>query len=274
VNGNPHRFQGSIRHVAANWPAYALAGGGLILSLVLIAVLATRNWLAFIPMTLAALIVLLYYLSTALWTAHMLYDENGLNPHHVLFDMGRIESDDSFAFIDLGRRQAATELSHRLTSGKILVVDVYSPQWTPSRALARERTNAMLPASDPRVEWYAGDINLLPLPDRSVSAVVICHVLSQFWQRGDQLVLLKEIHRILAPDGRMLLAERTRTEINWLLMGPLALRLPRAESWRDLVARSGFLVKEERSLQGLTHCFRADRNQPEGARQLAFKLGF
>jgi len=273
MNRNPRRFQGSIRHVIANWPSYALGGFAVIVCLGVIIFCATRNLPAFIPMTLAALIVLFYYLFASLWEAHMLYDPGGLQAHHVLFDMGRIESHDSFAFIDLGSRREASELSHRLTSGKILVIDVYSPLWTPGRALVRMRTQASLPAHDPRVEWCAADIGLLPLPDRSVPFVIVNHILSHFWQQGDQRVLLRDIHRVLLPDGRLLLAEQARTEMNWLLKGPFALKLPLARRWRELVASCGFLVKEERSLQGITLCIRADKKAPDTAHQLELELG-
>lgn len=273
MNRNPHRFQGSRRHVISNWPSYALGGGAIIVCLGIIVVCATRNWLAFIPMALAALIVLCYYLFASLWEAHMLYDRNGLQAHHVLFDMGRIESEDSFAFIDLGSHREANELTHRLTSGRILVIDVYSPLWTPRRALERMRTRAPLPAHDPRIEWYAADIGLLPLPDRSVSCVIVCYILSHFWQRGDQRVLLEEIHRVLVPNGRLLLAEQARTEMTWLLKGPLALKLLPPRGWRELVASCGFQVREERSLQGIALCFRADKRMPDAARQLALGLG-
>ena len=90
------------------------------------------GWPSFIPLSLALLLALTYFMIASLWAAHKLYSHDTHTPHHVLFDMAQIQSSDTFVFIDLGLRQRAIELGHRLTSGQILVVDVYSPQLTMS----------------------------------------------------------------------------------------------------------------------------------------------
>jgi ubiquinone/menaquinone biosynthesis C-methylase UbiE len=102
----------------------------------------------------------------------------------------------------------------------------------------------------------------------------LSQVLSEFWQHGDRLALLKEAHRILAPDGRLLVAERVRTETNWLVMGPAALGLHGAGYWRNLLGQAGFRVQKEQQLLGLIHCIRANKPTPAEARQLAFELDY
>ncbi|MGB5058289.1 MAG: hypothetical protein WBO48_06340, partial [Candidatus Promineifilaceae bacterium] len=100
----------------------------------------------------------------------------------------------------------------------------------------------------------------------------LCQVVSEFWQQGDRAALLQEINRILTPNGRILLAERVRSQTNWLVMGPGAVNLQSAEQWRDLLREAGFIVQKEQDLQGLIHCFRADKPTPAQARQLSLNL--
>lgn len=268
------RFRGTFGYLYAHWPAYLLAYAGVILSLLVIGVSAQRGWPAFIPLALAFMLVLIYFLLASLWAAHQQYDPDGLQPHHVLFDMGHIQATDSFVYISLGLRQQAMSLCRRLTTGQIIVIDVYNPQWTASRALARWRSRMAPPPPDPRLTWRSGSVNLFPLPDKSVNAVIVCQVASEFWQHGDQLALLQEVYRILVPNGHILLAERVRTQTNWLLMGPAALNLPAVAYWRELLAAAGFRPRKEQELQGIVHCFRADRPTPVEAQQLALDLNY
>ncbi len=265
-------YSGAIRHIRANWPGYLLVYAGIVLALLLLGVSVQEGWLSFIPFSLALMLLLSYFLVASVWAAHRLYDQAGLRPYHVLFDMGQLKATDTFVYIDLGVRDFALQLSRRLTSGKIYVVDVYNPQWTLSASLKRYRSRQPHPPSDPRLVWQNGRFDLLPLPDKSVSTVILHRVVSEFWQEGDQMALLQEVHRILTPNGRVLLAERVRSQANWLVMGPSAFTLRPADDWRAILQKAGFIVVKEADLQGLIHCFRADKPTPAQARQLSLNL--
>jgi SAM-dependent methyltransferase len=228
---------------------------------------------AFIPLALAGVLVVLYFLLASLWAAHKLYDAGELQPHHVLFDMAQLRETDRFAYVDLHGRFQAIALGRRLTSGQIAVLDIYTPQLVPSRAVVRSRAHQPRPITDdPRFVWRNGHINLLPLPNESVTAVILNEILSQFWQQGDQEILLREVRRILIPGGRVLVAERTRTQSNWLHLGPATLKLATNQQWRDLLQRTGFSLRREEELVGLIHCFRADKPIPVEAQQLQLGL--
>ncbi|MCB9418558.1 MAG: methyltransferase domain-containing protein [Ardenticatenaceae bacterium] len=265
-------FSGTLQAIYARWPAFALGYGGIVAALILIGISAQQGWIGLIPLTLALLLVLIYFFLAALWRIHQQFGRNGLTPHHVLFDMGRIRAADQFVIIDLGLRQQAIDLARRLTTGKAVVVDVYSPQWTPGRSLVRHRARMPHPPTDPRIRWQTGRIDLLPLPDKSVTAVILCQVISEFIQEGDQLQLLEEIYRILSENGRLLVAEEVQNRTNSLLMGPGVLQLKPVEHWRELLEKAGFRVRSEKDLQGIIHCFRADKPTYTEAQQLTLGL--
>lgn len=266
------RFDGTMRYIKAHWPAFLLAYGGMIVSLLAIAVGLDKGWFALAPIAAAAAIVLGYGVAAAAWSAHRLYDPDGLLPHLVLFDMANIRSTDSVAYLDFGLRQRAAEIAARLTKGKVTVIDVYNPQLTPGRPLYRLRTMSTATIKDPRLEWLNGSIDMLPMPDNSAPAVFLCQVLSEFWQRGDRSALLKEVRRILEPGGFALIAEPSRSQANWLTKGPAAAGIPTVQEWRKLFSDCGFDLLKERELHGLIHCAQIVKSKPADRGQLRFDL--
>ncbi|MEW5986676.1 MAG: class I SAM-dependent methyltransferase [Chloroflexota bacterium] len=255
------RFAGALTFLKANASTLVLRyGSGLLLLLMVIAYgAANQRWLWVIEAA-ALLALLIYFFLASLWSAYALYDAPGRRDSDHFWQMGQLQPTDTIVVVDLGLRWTAVALARRLTSGRVIVIDVYNPQLTPGRPLARLRAQAIRPITDPRLTWRESSINLLPLPDSSVTVVTLSRVTSQLWQEGDRLLLLKEIYRLLAPGGRLLMSERVRSRANVLIMGLGGLRLPTAAYWRNLLQRAGFQVQEERDLQGLVRCFRAGRN--------------
>ena len=264
----------TLLHVRAHWPRYALLYGSIVAGVIFIGISAFQGWYGFIPMTTAVILILAYFLIMSFWATQKLYGSRGIRPYHQLFEMGNIGSRSHFVYIDVGLRYQPISLSRRLTTGKITIIDVYNPQWTTSRSLVRWRKHIPHPPLDPRLAWLDGDIHMLPLPDASVDTVMLCQILSEFWQRGDRTELLKEVKRILKPTGQILVAERVRTQTNWLTLGPAALQLPTAKYWHQLLIESGFGVHKQVVIQGMVYCARAQKLTPFQARQLAFQLDF
>lgn len=266
------RYAGTLNTVYARWPFFAALYGGIVAALVIIGVSAEKGWIGLIPLSLAIIIALAFFFLASLWSIHLQYDRDGFNTHHILFEMGHIQADDMFVYVDLGLRRRAIAIAHRLTTGAAIVIDVYNPQLNPKRALTRYRSRMTSPPPDPRLIWRNGRSDMLPLPDKSVTAVFLCQVLSEFWQEGDRLQLLQEVHRVLSENGRLLLAEQMRTPTAWLLQGPAALALAPVEEWRALLQKAGFRIHTEKDLQGIIHCIRADKPTYTEAQQLTLNI--
>jgi len=269
-----NRFAGTAHHVYAQWPGYLLRYGGLVLAFLLIGAGLVVGWQVLVALGILLLAAVFFLMLAALWTAHRLYDSEGLQINDLLFAMSQTQPTDQIANIDLGLRQQALVLSRHLTTGKITVIDVYNPQFAPGKGLSRARRQAPATKHDPRLIWYDGHINLLPMPDSSVTAVFMFHVLSEFGQEGDRQTLLREVRRILKPSGRLLIAEQTTSWLNWLLVGTSTGNLQPVEYWHDLLLEGGFEVYRQENIQGLINCLRADKPSPFAGRQLSLKLGF
>lgn len=269
-----HRWQGTIQYIADRSSFFALLYGGIILCLLVIGLSTVFGWPAYIPLALAIMLVLGYYLVAHLWAVHEITDRPGQQPVEILQTMSRMKAADQVVCIDLGLRDTAVALAQQLTTGKVYVIDVYNPQWNLSAALQRGRlrVRATPPAADPRLEWLDGEIRLLPLPDESVSAVFLNQILSEFWQREDREILLKESYRILQPGGKVLLAERVRSRLNLLVLGPTGWGLETADYWRDLLSKAGFTLRQEKDIQGLIHYFSAEKAVAADTLQLPLGL--
>ncbi len=270
----PGRFSGTLRHMQIHWPTFVIGyGGGFALCLLTIFIAFGQEWWAFIPPAFAVILVLAYFFCASVWANYMQYDVRRNRDHQILFDMGHLAPTERFAHIGLGAQDVPIALSRRLTSGHLTVVDIYNPQLTPGPTITRMRSLYGPPPKDPRITWLDGSFDLLPLPDGSVRVVTINRTLKPMWQRGDQLCLLQEVHRILGIGGFLLLAERARSETNTLVMGPAALRLPPEKYWRTLLVEAGFEIVDERTIHGLVHYWRAEKPFPSSFERLTFDFG-
>lgn len=262
-------YAGTIRYIRSHWPNFLFGyGGGLLISAVIVWISGMMGWYSFVILGFLAIFIIPYFSLTSIWSAHKVYDKHRISA--ALNEIGNLHPEDILVHIDLGRRDLAIELCRYMTTGRVIVIDVYNPQMTPSRELARARRQAKRPEPDPRLSWRDGNISLLPLPDCSVPVVSLSEVASEFWQLGDRQQLFKEVFRILRPGGHVLLAERLRTPTNILIRGPAGLRLAPLSYWDNLLSDAGFRLKKHSSLDELICIFKADKPAPEVEEQLPF----
>lgn len=259
-------------YIRNRWPIYAGLYGACILAFLALGVGLVTGWLSLVPLAIALFLVAAYLLVTTVWAAHSAYDTH--NPLPILYEMSDINPDHHIANIELGRRETSVWLARHLTIGTVAAIDVYNPESNTSAALRRARLGAEHPPSDPRLAWIDGNTSLLPLADHSVSCVFLVEVLSEFWQESERERLLREVHRVLEPDGRILLADPIRTQTSMLLWFPQAYGAPTAAELKTLLTRCGFDVRRDKDLEGLFVCIRADKSIPTLARQLTLGLEF
>lgn len=268
------RYAGTQRTVRAHWPSYAATYAALVAVLLGLALSFARGWFGLALLLVLTAAAILYFLLASLRAIAIVRDQPENDIAHNLFVMSQARPTDELAIVDLGVRRTAVAIASRLTTGQLVVLDVYHPQRTPGQPLVRLRADAPHQIADPRLEWYDCPISLLPLPDESVTAVFLPEILSQFAERGDHAILLREIRRILRPEGQLLLAERTRTRANQLAFGPAALHLLPDDYWRTLLTSAGFTIRTEKQPSQLITFLRAEKPSPHAGKQLPLDLLF
>lgn len=258
VMGITTRYSGTLRYIRTRWPTYLIGfGGGFLVCLGTMWISLQQGWFAFVNIALAGALVLTYFFGASLWAAHKLYD--GSDVVDALFELGSFSPEQVLVHIDLGLKWTGIALGHRLISGRVTVIDVYNPQMAPARWLSRATHRAIRPDDDPRIIWKSGSIDLLPLPDQSELAIVMSMTVTELWQEGDRICLLKEIYRILKPTGVLVMAERIRTPTSWMTLGPAAARLQAGAYWRGILLEVGFHISEELELDDMLLIIRADK---------------
>ncbi|MFN2135425.1 MAG: class I SAM-dependent methyltransferase [Candidatus Promineifilaceae bacterium] len=254
------------------WHGYLWRVAGLLLALLLLlgGYFTDRSGLILLGLLLIAAFGLLLVL--ALWGESRLASPGGPAIVDTLYRLSQTRPSDSLLVVDLGRRWPALFISRNLTSGHAHVVDIYNPQLTPAASLARQRKNAPNTRADPRLIWYDSTLQLLPLPDASINAVFLYSVLSELAQDGDRRALLKEVTRVLAPGGRLLLAEPANSWPNRLRPG--ARRLHTTAFWQQQLTDAGFAIQRTLVSGDVAICIRADKPSPFAGRQMQLELGY
>jgi SAM-dependent methyltransferase len=265
-------FRSTRAYIRYRWPTYVGLYGVCVAALLALGAGLVTGWLALVPLALAALLVAAYFLVSTIWAAHIAYDRS--DPLAILYTMSQTRPEDDIANIELGTRTTSIWLARHLTTGTVAAIDVYNPESNTSTPLRRARLSAAHPPSDPRLAWIDGGTSLLPLADRSVACVFLNEVLSEYWEDSERERLLREIHRVLEPDGCVLLTEPVRTQTSLLLWLPRAYDAATVDQWRRLLTRCGFEIRREQDIEGLLVCLRGDKTLPTLARQLTLGLEY
>lgn len=268
------RFRRTLRAIRTHWPIYFSLYGALVLALLLIGVGLAAGWYSFIPFSLAIMLVASYFLISTVYTAYLIHDAPGGTAAQILFDLAQTKPDDRVVCVDLGLKDTAVSIAAHLTTGQVTVIDIYNPQSNVKSSLRRARRRAIKPPADPRLNWIDGSIELLPLPDRSVHAVYINAILSEFWLTEERDQLLAELFRILIPEGRILIAEPVRSHASLLWTGIITYFQPTERDWREVLTAAGFVMKRQELARGLVFCARFDKPSPTAGKQMSLNLEY
>ena len=271
---NKKRMQRTSRYIRARWPVYFGLYSALIGLIMFIGLSMAVGWYSFVPFSLAIILVVSYLLTALVYVAYRINDAPGGSAAEILFDLAQTRPEDKVVCLDLGLRETAVVIAQHLTTGEVTVVDLYNPQSNTNASLHRSREQVGKPPMDPRLNWIDGSVNLLPLPDRSVSAVYMNQILSEFWIPEERDQLLEEARRILAPEGRLLVAEPVRAQTNLLLAGLVTYFLPSQDHWMNTLTEAGFTIRRQENARGLLYCVRADKPSPTAGKQLHLKLEY
>jgi ubiquinone/menaquinone biosynthesis C-methylase UbiE len=230
-----HRYRGVIEIAWFNWHQYAagtlvcLAAGWILLGVPLSpiprALLASGTGLA------------AFWLVASLVVSHYIYDRSGLSTWEwvkPLFPTPPMR----WANIHCGFDETTAPLDHLFPQSERLVLDIFD---------AREMTEASLQRAR-RYEVRAPEAvhaqcDALPARDEQMDALFVLFAAHELRHRFARNSLFRELRRVLARGGRLLLVEHLRDGWNFLAFGPGYWHfLPRQE-WEAQIREAGFTVE-------------------------------
>jgi ubiquinone/menaquinone biosynthesis C-methylase UbiE len=139
----------------------------------------------------------------------------------------------------------------KIYPGKIIAFDLFNSDYIDGGGNTLLERNLKLVGITDRVEIVQGDITHTGFQDGTFEAVVSSYMIDHL---GDQKFnALKEINRILKPDGRMLMIVLTPTLSSFAILNVLSFMLTSNKKWKKLFDKTNFKMVEEGEINGATY---------------------
>jgi ubiquinone/menaquinone biosynthesis C-methylase UbiE len=117
------------------------------------------------------------------------------------------EGNETVLDVGCGRGLLTVGAAHRLSSGKVVGVDVWQPGTITGNRADAVFENARLEGVADRVEVRQGDARDLPFEGETFDVVVSNYVVHELKTRNERTQMMHEIARVLKPGGRVALVD-------------------------------------------------------------------
>jgi SAM-dependent methyltransferase len=233
--------------VRFNWPFYVASAGALAIGV------SVAFWLPLGPairaLTLSGLGVAAFWLLASLTASWVVYDLSALMRWQwILRALGLRPR--TWINIHAGLDESTPALRALLPESTGRVFDIYDPAEMTEPSIARARALARN-----EIDPEPADFHRLPPADGTVDAALLllsAHELRTDAARG---ALFREIRRVLAPSGRVIVAEHPRNWANFLAFGPGFLHFHSLATWRRSFASARLAIRTEFSLTPFVRIF-------------------
>jgi ubiquinone/menaquinone biosynthesis C-methylase UbiE len=140
-----------------------------------------------------------------------------------------------------GTGRTAVQIAKRLTTGKLVGIDIWDTMELSGNSPERAYTNAEIEGVKAKVEFKFGNVLEIPF-DNNVFDIVTCSsVLNNLPGEKNRIKALKEIFRVLKPAGKCMLLEPLRNLRTFCAFTPFAVfQLGKKENWENYAETAGF----------------------------------
>jgi SAM-dependent methyltransferase len=145
---------------------------------------------------------------TATGLAMLWYSKFGkLRARERLLDQIAWRGDEEVLDVGCGRGLMLVGAAKRLATGKATGIDVWQGEDLSGNRPEATLENARREGVLPRVQVQTADMRRLPFADGSFDIVVSCAAIHNLYHRQDREQAIREIARVLKPDGQVLIAD-------------------------------------------------------------------
>jgi SAM-dependent methyltransferase len=240
-------MHGVAQIVRLNWPFYAAAG-----VLVVMAELGMTR-LPITPgarsMLQAATALACVWIVGSLVASWIVYDWSRLSRWEWIRDtLGSRPR--TWLNVHSGFDESTPAVQRLLAPSRGRVFDIFDPVEMSEPSISRARR-----VCRPAVEAEPVDFRRLPAAEASIEAAFLllsAHELRSETARG---TLFSELHRVLSPDGRLIVAEHLRDWANFAAFGPGFLHFFSRRTWARSFARARFAIEREFSITPFIRVF-------------------
>ncbi len=242
-----HPYQGAMQIFQYNWTFYAAA---FLLGVVGLIVLLTVEMTLWLRVGLcAAIFATVFWAVLSLAVSHYVYDRSGLYEFGWLTEL-LPQPPSVWINIHSGLDETSGLLAQRFPHSRWQILDIYDPtQMTePAIKRARDLTPAALPATP-------ADFRALPIEPQSCDVIFVIFAAHELRSEAARLSFFSELHRVLQPQGKVILVEHLRDLPNFLAFGPGAWHFLARSVWLHDAQAAQFAVTQELKLTPFVRAF-------------------
>ena len=238
-------YSGVLKIVRFNWPWYLMAIA-VTLSVILCFYLGILSgpWTAIV---VAGLIVANIWLVASLVVSHYIYDRSGIHQGAWLDGINPSNVGHVGVF-HAGHDEASRTVALKLPSSKVQIFDFYDSGRNGAASL--ERARAAAPRRD-----LAINVNRIPLSSGTLNLALLVFAAHEIRDDNQRAILFRELARVLAPTGRLIVVEHLRDVWNLLAYGPGAFHFLSRRTWCRSFADGGLEILRESSCTPFVRVF-------------------
>ena len=240
-------FQGLLQIVRFNWPMYVVG------VLALVALTAILLMLPLPQIVAQALVVLsipgLFWMLMSLVASYWIYDRSRLCRWDWIAPLAPAFAR-SLLNIHAGFDESSDALAELFPNAQLRVLDIFDEIEMSEPSIARARRY-----SPSRHVPEGADFRKLNVDDNSADLVTLLLAAHEIREPKSRHAFFQELHRILASDGRIILAEHLRDLPNFLAFGPGFMHFHSRRTWRAALEASGLWVEKEFSITPFVRIF-------------------
>jgi SAM-dependent methyltransferase len=242
----PVTFTHARRIAGYNWPLYAGAACGILAGALVIFHPGTPpalRWAAALGISVAA-----WFAAASFWAFHWMFDRSEL----LRGQWVAAEADSppkSWVLINAGLAETTVPLQEVFPNAEGKALDIFDPASMTEPAITRVRQQKTgVPAATVPPD-------ALPVANRSANLVLVMLAAHEIRDGGARERFFRELARIVAPDGKVILVEHLRDLAAALAFGPGMFHfLPRRE-WLRLGSLAGLQLEHERRMTPFVRVF-------------------
>jgi SAM-dependent methyltransferase len=140
-----------------------------------------------------------------------------------------------------GTGRTAVEIAKRLTTGRLVGIDIWDTMELGGNSPERAYKNAEIEGVKDKVGFKFGNVLEIPFGDNVFDIVTCSSVLNNLHGKNNRIKALEEIFRVLKPKGKCMLLEPLRNFRMFCAFTPFAVfQLGKREDWKYYAETAGF----------------------------------
>ncbi len=154
--------------------------------------------------------------------------------------------------VGCGTGRTANKIAKLLKNGGHLTgIDIYDKMAIPGNSLYRVQKNARIEGVSDKTTFQYGSVTNIPFDDEKFDMVNASSVLHEVHEEGGVEKSLKEIKRVLKPNGYFMIGEWNRSSWQLILfMGILCFAFKSKKYWDEIFRKSGFKILHHNNKNG------------------------